>query len=429
MSPIPSNLQDFTIKAANLTQAKQYSTEAYPIWGSDGQTYKEYWGAYQKECNLAPWGRDLFLTWVLVRKNDPDGEIYAGCKTYQRQAFVKHRNADTIEEGYIYAIACVLTPKKHLRKSSNYIISLSSYSYICNICFSGNGYATHFLSLLHGHLGDPKTLSSMPEPSGKEEPSRPSTSKITSRAPKALGSILWSDIGSRFYSRCLIGQGRSGWVVDDFLNGELIWKVKPSTGPLEDIFSLIFEEDLVSVGEELSLSAMEKLERSDTSKRSVFVPDPSSPGGLSFLPVKTLWKDPTGTPRPVGIRVKTSSSSCSTKSPFLKSSEDAIILFTISPPSTWDHLLVTYISNLSPSQLPSILRALDILATEAGQKEGCVWGLDLGSELVQTWKELPGREVRVGRKGEVDGHLLGVAWYGKEEDKGVCGDGQMWGWC
>ncbi|OXG32171.1 hypothetical protein C359_03538 [Cryptococcus neoformans Bt120] len=269
----------------------------------------------------------------------------------------------------------------------------------------------------------------MPEPSGKEEPSRPSTSKITSPAPKALGSILWSDIGSTFYSRCLIGQGRSGWVVDDFLNGELIWKVKPSTGPLEDIFSLIFEEDLVSVGEELSLRAMEKLERSDTSKRSVFVPDPSSPGGLSFLLVKTLWKDPTGTPRPVGIRVKTSSSSCSTKSPFLKSSEDAIILFTISPPSTWDHLLVTYISNLSPSQLPSILRALDILATEAGQKEGCVWGLDQGSELVQTWKGLPGREVRVGRKGEVDGHLLGVAWYGKEEDKGVCGDGQMWGWC
>lgn len=40
MSPIPSNLQDFTIKAANLTQAKQYYTEAYPIWGSDGQTYK-----------------------------------------------------------------------------------------------------------------------------------------------------------------------------------------------------------------------------------------------------------------------------------------------------------------------------------------------------------------------------------------------------
>ena len=31
---------------------------------------------------------------------------------------------------------------------------------------------------------------------------------------------------------------------------------------------------------------------------------------------------------------------------------------------------------------------------------------------------MPGRDVKMGRKGEVDRHLLGVAWYGKEEDKG-----------
>lgn len=62
----------------------------------------------------------------------------------------------------------MLTPKKHVRKSLSNDTSLSSYSRICNTCFSGNSYAIHFLSLLYWHLGDPKTLSSMPEPSGKE---------------------------------------------------------------------------------------------------------------------------------------------------------------------------------------------------------------------------------------------------------------------
>lgn len=39
--------------------------------------------------------------------------------------------------GYIYAMACMLTPKKHVRKSLSNDTSLSSYSSICNTCFSG----------------------------------------------------------------------------------------------------------------------------------------------------------------------------------------------------------------------------------------------------------------------------------------------------
>lgn len=67
-----------------------------------------------------------------MRRADPEGEIYAACKTcelvsisvsladmlprYRRKSFVKHRGADDIEEGYVYGIASVVTPKQHLRE-------------------------------------------------------------------------------------------------------------------------------------------------------------------------------------------------------------------------------------------------------------------------------------------------------------------------
>lgn len=35
---------------------------------------------------------------------------------YRRKAFVKHRGADDIEDGYVYGIASVVTPKQHLRE-------------------------------------------------------------------------------------------------------------------------------------------------------------------------------------------------------------------------------------------------------------------------------------------------------------------------
>lgn len=38
---------------------------------------------------------------------------------YRRKSFVKHRGADDIEDGYVYGIASVVTPKQHLREYTN----------------------------------------------------------------------------------------------------------------------------------------------------------------------------------------------------------------------------------------------------------------------------------------------------------------------
>jgi hypothetical protein len=97
-------------------------------------------------------------------------------------------------------------------------------------------------------------------------------------------------------------------------------------------------------------------------------------------------------------------------------------------------LLVTYISHLEPAHVPALLAALDEVAHAAGREEGWVWGLDKDGELARAWAEKggEGREVRVGRRQEIEGHLWAVAWYGGREgakERGRILDAQMWHWC
>lgn len=199
-----------------------------------------------------------------------------------------------------------------------------------------------------------------------------------------------------------------------------MWKILPNADPLEEDFAWIYQEGLGSVGQELSVRVQNELRRSDTTERSIFMQDPANPGTLFFLSVKGAWMNPEFKSFPVGLRIK---------APSGNSTEDAIVLFTVSNRSVRKRFLVTFVSNLDPLQLPSVLKAFDTLATKVGHDEGCVWGLDAESVLVEAWKALSEREVKVGRREEVDGHLLGVAWYGREEDRGMLGDGQMWSWC
>lgn len=318
-------------------------------------------------------------------------------------------------------VMCMVSPQWSLR--SNIFVSIQMKIFLTwadSMCSVGNGYATRLLSLLHRYFGPENTLPPIPESWGKGQPYIQLPPDIAPKVPKALGSILWSDVGSTFYSRCLSGQDRQGWTVDDALNGELVWKILPNADPLEEAYTWIYQEGLVSTGQELSVRVQNELRRSDTTERSIFMQDPANPGTLFFLPVKGAWMNPEFKSFPVGLRIK---------APSCNSAEDAIVLFTVSNRSIRKRFLVTFISNLNPSQLPSLLKAFDTLATKVGHEEGCVWGLDAESELVKAWKALSEREVKVGRREEVDGHLLGVAWYGREEDRGMLEDGQMWSWC
>jgi len=111
--------------------------------------------------------------------------------------------------------------------------------------------------------------------------------------------------------------------------------------------------------------------------------------------------------------------------------KETIVLFTTHNPPIGPRLLITCIHNLDPCDLESLLLVLDTVGSEAGRIEGWVWGLDPSSELVKNWTAMAERDVQTGRRAEKMGHLLGVAWYGSEEERegAELMDGQMWNWC
>ncbi|WWC71728.1 uncharacterized protein I206_105686 [Kwoniella pini CBS 10737] len=385
-----ANLANFTIRIANELQGIQHLRAGWEIWKKDN-TFEKYHTMAMKERNESPWGNDgKYLTWVLVRRDDMDGQIYAGCETYLRKGFVKHKDSNKVEDTFIYTIASVVTPKPYLR----------------------NGYATRLLSLLHHQLSNlpppPYSFGSLPEVSA-------------TTIPKAIGSMLWSDVGSTFYSKCTSSSDRPGWVVEKPLVTELIWKIlPPQSTKLDDGWEWLYLDDLPSIGAKLSNAAKLDLSKRDTSQKTLFQHDPASEGTLSFIPTKGMWQRPLiEDPEPVGLRFIPSDSQ----------EQETIIIFSMRMINIGDRLLITYIHNLSPPQLPTVLKAMDILGHKAGQTEGWIWGLSASRpNLVKTWQGLEDRQVKTGQRQEIDGHLLGVAWYGPLEENGELIDGQMWTW-
>nr|XP_019011313.1 uncharacterized protein I206_03411 [Kwoniella pini CBS 10737]OCF50094.1 hypothetical protein I206_03411 [Kwoniella pini CBS 10737] len=281
-----------------------------------------------------------------------------------------------------------------------------------NHTFARNGYATRLLSLLHHQLSNlpppPYSFGSLPEVSA-------------TTIPKAIGSMLWSDVGSTFYSKCTSSSDRPGWVVEKPLVTELIWKIlPPQSTKLDDGWEWLYLDDLPSIGAKLSNAAKLDLSKRDTSQKTLFQHDPASEGTLSFIPTKGMWQRPLiEDPEPVGLRFIPSDSQ----------EQETIIIFSMRMINIGDRLLITYIHNLSPPQLPTVLKAMDILGHKAGQTEGWIWGLSASRpNLVKTWQGLEDRQVKTGQRQEIDGHLLGVAWYGPLEENGELIDGQMWTW-
>ena len=203
---------------------------------------------------------------------------------------------------------------------------------------------------------------------------------------------------------------------------EIVWKILPSDQGEDDTpWHWIHESDLETISKTLSSAARAKLERADTSSSILVHQDPINAGTLSFVPVRGGYSELHRDPRePCGVRLR------------LSDGEETIVLFTAYNVNIGPRLLITYVHNLRPSDLPSLLRVLDTIGNNAGRIEGWIWDLDPSSDLVQAWRAIPERVAQVGRRPvDSDGHLLGVAWYGSEEEAGSAElvDGQMWSWC
>ena len=240
--------------------------------------------------------------------------------------------------------------------------------------------------------------------------------------PSGIGSILWSDVGSKFYEKCTVGQSRPGWVVKENQVTELAWKVLPDgdSAVVDDKYrwDWIKSDQLPEVAEKLKKAAKADLE-SRTAEGTVYRPDPTSPGLLNWIHVRGPWLSSTKPPadEPVGIRTTSAEG------------VETIVIFCAYNEHIDKRLLITCAENLLPEHLPSLLAKLDTVGNRAKRTEGWIWGVDLDSELVKAWKGLEKRKVTSGARAEMAGHLLGVAWYGDEADQGEFVEWQMWDWC
>lgn len=295
------------------------------------------------------------------------------------------------------------------------------------------------LKLLHYCIADPTNMPSFPSEWGAPPVVTEQDRKIV---PFCLASTLWSDVGSNFYEKCTVGRDRPGWVSRDEEKREVVWKILPSASASDlelDAKSDSNEEsssewkwihlaDLETansngVGADMSIAARQTLLQAN-GETTLFAHDPAPPSCLAAVPLRCFdarpssWTVP-ASEEPVGIRIP----------PTSPEGKEALVLFVWSDNMIGPRVLITHIANLTPDQLPTLLQALDKIGNQSGRKEGWVWGLDPESELVKAWKGMPGRETSVGNRPEYDGHLLGTAWYGKEEERGFTVDVDMWSWC
>jgi hypothetical protein len=435
---------------------------------------------------------------ALVRRDNLRGELYSGletCVTYscshvspsrlihprQRiKALVKLAGKDEVIESWIYDVTLVVTPIRYQRESRTrnpgcyptYLMTPQIYLSLTQryaLTPAGRGLAKHLLRLLHYAIADPSTLPTFPSSWGSPPPPLPSD--LTPLLPKAIASILWSEVGSTFYDRASIGEDLPGWVVRDCDIMELRWSVSTvstgeddeaarSTGPVGSAGSggdaggaweLFYDDQLPSVVEYLSKARAHSLVTTQRAQ-TAFAPDPASPGTISFVRLNASTRPPpvsldTTIPQPVGARWRAhppvpaqpdttiiNSSSSSDPDPS-KTYASPIVLFALYNHSISRALLLTYTHGLNPTILPSLLDTLDPLIRLGDHMQGLVWGLEWDSELVQAWKA-ERRNVSVKRRNEGKGSaLLGVARYGcagmqAEAVQGmVLGDTQMWLWC
>lgn len=281
------------------------------------------------------------------------------------------------------------------------------------------------LRLLHYRIGNPQHLPPFPAAWGAPPPSLPA--EMAKQVLPGDASILWSDVGSKFYSKCTIGETRPGWVVRDELVTELVWDlIQPDQSVLTEYEhgAVAWINDKIDAISATDGTAENEVGHGDRSKTTRLGYDPASPGILEFVNGKSRYFHGTGA-APEGEHgwITHYDSPHSPNTPVL-------VQFAHNP-TIGDRLLIPYYSDAAneTNSLDRVLKILDHVGASTGKKQGWIWGLDLNGSLVKEWKSLPNRNVRAGRRAEKDGHLLGLAYYGPEGEDWTLVNSQMWLWC
>ena len=263
------------------------------------------------------------------------------------------------------------------------------------------------LRLLHYCFGDPTLLPTFPVEWGA--PPVVSTQDRVN-VPYALVSILLSDVGYKFYEKATIGKDLPGWKVMEEENYEIVWKCHEPKGKERDwlyINDLMQDQSLLHTLRDATLARLKEQGESSAS----YAYDPAAPWMSTHFIYRSLEQRAADWPftfntEPVGIRLKGAG----------KDGTDAIGLFTWSPGLTGNKIDLAHLANITEDNIPDVLAAMDVLGKAAGRE--LAWGFgkkgDERDVLFQAVSAMPDRFVSAGMRAEVDGHLVGVAWYGDQ---------------
>jgi hypothetical protein len=283
----------------------------------------------------------------------------------------------------------------------------------------GRGYATHMLKLLHYCLADPAHLPPFPAGWGKPPVLSPSERE---HLPYAIASMLWSDVGLTFYEKCTIGRDLPGWVTKAEENQEVVWKLQPPKADKE--WDWLYAKNILEDAEILQKVQKAALARLEQVKGETgYLTDPSSEWLLAHVANRCLDIRPPDWPlkreeEPVGVRIKAKDGA-----------QEAIVVFSWSEQVIGPRVLLLHAANLTADLIPEALEAMDVIGARAGRTEGWAFGPSQDDVFTRVLSDMPERGVRNGRRAEIDGHLLAVAWYGDQEERGKFMDLDMLGWC
>ncbi|KAF5383843.1 hypothetical protein D9615_003652 [Tricholomella constricta] len=202
-----SSLSLFVATPEQITESRR---RTFVQWGR-GMTEEEYLArdAFTDKHENAQDGR--LITWVLTPRDDPSSLAFvSSCETFRREGLLLQQPSSdngkdriTPQKVTCYGIASVFTPAS----------------------FRGNGYARHMMRLLHWVIAD---ASRLPRAFPEEWGAPPVN---VACAGDGLFSVLWSDVGTNFYSRCGPAADQEGWIVRDAVS--TTWDVRHES-PISD---------------------------------------------------------------------------------------------------------------------------------------------------------------------------------------------------
>ncbi|KAK8850684.1 hypothetical protein IAR55_004604 [Kwoniella newhampshirensis] len=156
-------------------------------WGAPLGFTEQGWVDRFAQMEQHAWAeRDRYVTWALVRKDDPTStDMLAHCEIFKRKSIAANPGSSQVKEVFSYGIASVFTPPPN----------------------RGKGYARILLRMLHYVIAPPTLLPPFPSHWG--------TAPDIGGFRDAAFSVLYSGVGDKYYATCRRGDGESsqaGWV-------------------------------------------------------------------------------------------------------------------------------------------------------------------------------------------------------------------------